>query len=96
MWRDRARDRGGGKDFEALQPLHEATARHMMQLYAQTRAPRNRDLLYRTLTKALRRDVDAQPESETRQGFALIARAGEEQPVDPCVLLTRRRGVVLK
>ena len=66
-----------------LEPLHEATARHMMQLYAQTGRRGTAIQLYRTLTKALRRDVDAQPESETRQGFALIARAGEEQPVDP-------------
>ena len=52
-----------------LEPLHEATARHMMQLYAQTGRRGTAIQLYRTLTKALRRDVDAQPESEDSPGF---------------------------
>ncbi len=66
-----------------LDPLHEATARHMMQLYAQTGRRGTAIQLYRNLAKALRRDVGTQPESETRQGFALIAGAGEGQPGDP-------------
>jgi TolB-like protein/DNA-binding SARP family transcriptional activator len=66
-----------------LEPLHEATARHMMQLYAQSGRRGAAIQLYRTLTKALRIDVNAQPESETRHGFALITRADEGQPGGP-------------
>jgi DNA-binding SARP family transcriptional activator/TolB-like protein len=66
-----------------LDPLHEATARHMMQLYAQTGRRGTAIQLYRNLANALRRDAGTQPESETRQGFALIAGAGEGQPGDP-------------
>jgi TolB-like protein/DNA-binding SARP family transcriptional activator len=66
-----------------LEPLHEATARHLMQLYAKNGRRGTAIQLYRTLTKALRRDVNAQPEAETRRGFALIAPPGEEQSSAP-------------
>jgi len=61
-----------------LDPLHEATARHMMQLYAQSGRRGMATQLYRTLAKALKKDLNAQPESETRLIFSVIGRAGEE------------------
>jgi len=75
-----------GAKILRLDPLHEATARQMMQLYAQSGRRGTAIQLYRALTKALRRDVNAQPESETRLGFSLIAHAGEEQPNGPSVV----------
>jgi len=75
-----------GAKILRLDPLHEATARQMMQLYAQSGRRGTAIQLYRALTKALRRDVNAQPESETRLGFSLIAHAGEEQPNGPAVV----------
>ena len=60
-----------------LDPLHEATARHMMRLYADSGRRGAAIQLYRALTEALLKDVNTQPEAETRQLFAAIAHSDE-------------------
>jgi tetratricopeptide (TPR) repeat protein len=66
-----------------LDPLHESTARHMMQLYASSGRRGTAIQLYRTLSEALLKDVNTQPEAETRQVFAAIAQANDSEPVSP-------------
>jgi TolB-like protein/DNA-binding SARP family transcriptional activator len=63
-----------------LDPLHEATTRDVMKLYAESGRRGAAIHLYRTLAEALRADLNTQPEAETHLLFAEIARAGEEQP----------------
>lgn len=66
-----------GAHILRLDPLHEATARHMMRLYADSGRRGTAIQLYRTLTQALLKDVDTQPEAETRQVIAAIAQSAE-------------------
>jgi TolB-like protein len=63
-----------------LDPLHESTVRRLMRLYSQTGRRSTAIQLYRTLTDALKADLGAQPEAETRALFDEISR-GEEQPM---------------
>jgi adenylate cyclase len=56
-----------------LDPLHEATARHVMRLYANGGRRGAAIQLYRSLAETLERDADTQPEAETRVVFAAIA-----------------------
>lgn len=64
-----------------LDPLHEATARHMMRLYAESGRRGAAIQLYRTLNEALRDEVNTQPETETRQIFASLMHPDEAEPV---------------
>ena len=71
-----------GTRILGLDPLHEETARRMMRLYADSGRRGAAIQLYRTLEESLRRDVDTQPEAETRQVIDAIARTGEAGEVD--------------
>jgi TolB-like protein/DNA-binding SARP family transcriptional activator len=66
-----------GVQILGLDPLHEATARHLMQLYADSGRRGAAIHLYRTLADALHRDVNTQPATETQLAFARIAHADE-------------------
>jgi TolB-like protein/DNA-binding SARP family transcriptional activator len=66
-----------GTQILALDPLHEATVRHVMKLYVDGGRRGAAIQLYRGLAEALRRDVNAQPAAETRIAFEHIAQAGE-------------------
>ena len=72
-----------GSRILGLDPLHEATARHMMRLYAGSGRRGTAIQLYRTLSEALQKDVNTQPEAETRQTFAAIAQANDSESVNP-------------
>jgi DNA-binding SARP family transcriptional activator len=63
-----------------LDPLNEAAVRRLMRLYAESGRRGTAVQLYRTLAEALKTELDAQPEAETRAIFAEIARGGEETP----------------
>jgi TolB-like protein/DNA-binding SARP family transcriptional activator len=68
-----------GVQLLRLEPLHEAAARRLMLLY-RNRGRRGAAIdVYRTLADTLRRELDAEPELETRAGFAEIGR-GTEAP----------------
>jgi TolB-like protein/DNA-binding SARP family transcriptional activator len=62
-----------GARILALDPLHEATARHMMALYAQNGRRGAAIQIYRGLATALQADANTQPDAETRRLFARIA-----------------------
>ena len=62
-----------------LEPLHEAAVRRLMRHYGESGRRGAAIQLYRTLAEALRNELDAQPEAETRALFAEIARGGEER-----------------
>jgi TolB-like protein/DNA-binding SARP family transcriptional activator len=62
-----------------LDPLHEAAVRRLMRLYGESGRRGAAIGLYRTLSEALKTELDAQPEAETRAVYAEIARGGEEQ-----------------
>ena len=62
-----------------LEPLHEAAVRRLMRLYGVSGRRGAAIQLYRTFADALRTELDAQPESETRAVFAEIARGGEDR-----------------
>jgi TolB-like protein/DNA-binding SARP family transcriptional activator/Flp pilus assembly protein TadD len=64
-----------------LDPLHEAAARRLMRLYAQSGRRGAAIQLYRTLAGALRSEIDAEPEAETRAVFAEVSRGRERHPV---------------
>jgi TolB-like protein/DNA-binding SARP family transcriptional activator len=66
-----------GTQILALDPLHEATVRHMMQLYEDSGRRGAAIQLYRGFVAALHRDVNAQPAAETRLAFDRIAQAGK-------------------
>jgi adenylate cyclase len=66
-----------------LEPLHEATVRSLMRLYGESGRRATAVELYRTLADALRKELGAQPEAETRAVFAEIARGGEERTQAP-------------
>jgi len=72
-----------GSRILGLDPLHEETARWMMRLYADSGRRGAAIQLYRTLHEALRREVDTQPEAETRQIFDAISRIGETDGLNP-------------
>ncbi|HWU54360.1 MAG TPA: BTAD domain-containing putative transcriptional regulator [Rhizomicrobium sp.] len=63
-----------------LDPLHEATARHMMRLYADSGRRGAAIQLYRALAEALLRDVNTQPEAETKLVYTAIAQANGADP----------------
>jgi TolB-like protein/DNA-binding SARP family transcriptional activator len=63
-----------------LEPLHEAAVRRLMRLYAESGRRAAAAELYRTLSEALKKELGAQPEAETRSVFAEIASGGEERP----------------
>jgi TolB-like protein/DNA-binding SARP family transcriptional activator len=62
-----------------LEPLHEEAVRRLMRLYGVCGRRGAAIQLYRTFADALRTELDAQPESETRAVFAEIARGGEDR-----------------
>jgi TolB-like protein/Flp pilus assembly protein TadD len=64
----------------ALDPLHEEAARRMMRLYGQTGRRGAAIQLYHSLAAALRAELDAQPEAETRAIFAEMSRGGGRPP----------------
>ncbi|HMI97720.1 MAG TPA: BTAD domain-containing putative transcriptional regulator [Micropepsaceae bacterium] len=66
-----------------LEPLHEAAVRRLMQLYGESGRRGAAVQLYRMFADALRTELDAEPEAETRLVFAEIARRGEERTSDP-------------
>ena len=66
-----------------LEPLHEAAVRRLMRHYGESGRRGAAIQLYRTFADALRTELDAQPEAETRLVFAEIARGGEERTSDP-------------
>jgi adenylate cyclase len=68
-----------------LEPLHEAAARRLMRLYRESGRRGAAVQLYRALAGALRTELDAQPEAETRLIFAEVSRSGKEQPRAPLV-----------
>ena len=68
-----------GERILRLEPLHEAALRRLMRLYGESGRRGAAVQLYRTFSDALRTELDAQPEAETRAVFAEIARGGEEQ-----------------
>lgn len=67
-----------GARILALDPLHEATARHMMTLYAQSGRRGAAIQIYRGFAAALQADADTQPDAETRRLFARIANSQAE------------------
>src|SRR6266446_2635230 len=62
-----------------LEPLHEAAIRRLMRLYSESGRRGAAVQLYRTLADALRTELGAQPEAETRAAFAELVRGGEER-----------------
>ena len=67
-----------GERILRLEPLHEAALRRLMRHYGQSGRRGAAIQLYRSFADALRTELDAQPEAETRVVFAEIARGGEE------------------
>ena len=61
-----------------LEPLNEAVVRRLMRLYAASGRRGAAVQLYRRLADALRADLDAEPEAETRSAYTEIARGGED------------------
>jgi DNA-binding SARP family transcriptional activator/TolB-like protein len=74
-----------GAKILRLDPLHEATARHMMKLYAANGRRGAALQLYQALAEALKRDVNAQPEPATREVFAAIIRAEKDMAAQALV-----------
>lgn len=71
-----------GSQILTLDPLHEATVRHLMRLYADNGRRGAALQLYRTLSDALHREVNTQPEAETRKIFHEVMQAGDvKEPV---------------
>ena len=68
-----------GQRILTLEPLHEAAARRLMRLYGESGRRGAAVQLYRALAGALRTELDAKPEAETRAVFAEIARGSEER-----------------
>jgi TolB-like protein/DNA-binding SARP family transcriptional activator len=66
-----------------LEPLHEPAVRQLMRLYGESGRRGPAVQLYRVLAEALKTELDAQPEAETRAVFAEIARGGEERTGGP-------------
>ena len=66
-----------GSQILGQDPLHEETARRMMQLYAESGRRGAALQLYSTISDALQRTVAAKPESETQLVFDAIKRSSE-------------------
>jgi TolB-like protein/DNA-binding SARP family transcriptional activator len=64
-----------------LEPLHEATVRSLMRLYSESGRRVTAVELYRTHVDALRKELDIQPEAETRAVYTEITRGSEGQTV---------------
>jgi adenylate cyclase len=89
-----------GERILRLEPLHEAAIRRLMQHYGESGRRGAAIQLYRTFAEALRTELDAQPEAETRLALAQIAQGGEERASSPaaaigeptpCTSMARRR-----
>jgi adenylate cyclase len=78
-----------GERLLRLEPLHEAAVRRLMRLYVGTDRRPAAIQLYRTLADALRSELNAQPEAETRAVLAEISRGGEEQTHAPAAADTK-------
>src|SRR5262245_27918557 len=74
-----------GKRILHLEPLHEPAVCQLMRLYGGSGRRGAAIQLYRTLADALRSELEAQPEAETRAVFAEITRGSEERPSTPTV-----------
>ena len=74
-----------GERILQLEPLHEAALRRLMRLYGESGRRGAAMQLYRTFADALRTDLNAQPEAETRLVFAEISRGGEKRTSGPTV-----------
>jgi TolB-like protein/DNA-binding SARP family transcriptional activator/Tfp pilus assembly protein PilF len=72
-----------GNRILTLEPLHEGAVRRLMRLHANNGRRSAAIQLYRTLSDALKADLGAQPEAETRALFAEITRGGDEPPIAP-------------
>src|SRR6266446_4326356 len=66
-----------------LEPLHEAAIRRLMRLYGESGRRGAAVQLYRTLADALKTELGAQPEAETRAVFSELARGGEDITAAP-------------
>jgi TolB-like protein len=62
-----------------LEPLHEPAVRRLMRLYGESGRRGPAIQLYRALADALKTELGAQPEAETRAVYAELARGGEER-----------------
>jgi TolB-like protein/DNA-binding SARP family transcriptional activator len=62
-----------------LEPLHEPAVRRLMRLYGESGRRGPAIQLFRTLADALRQELDAQPEAETRAVFADVSHGSEER-----------------
>ncbi len=60
-----------------LEPLHEAAVRRLMRLYVESGRRAAAVELYRTLSEALKKELGAQPEAETRAVYAEITQGNE-------------------
>jgi DNA-binding SARP family transcriptional activator len=66
-----------------LEPLHEAAARHLMRLYGESGRRGAAKEVYRRLAEALRTELNAQPEAETRTIFGeIVGDVGESPAAD--------------
>jgi TolB-like protein/DNA-binding SARP family transcriptional activator len=65
-----------------LEPLHESGVRRLMRLYGAGGRRGAAVQLYRTLADALKTELGAHPEAETRAVFAELARGGEDLTSD--------------
>jgi TolB-like protein/Flp pilus assembly protein TadD len=61
-----------------LEPLHEPAVRRLMRLYGESGRRGPAIQIYRTLADALKAELDAQPDAETRAVFAEVTRGSEE------------------
>jgi adenylate cyclase len=66
-----------GQRILRFDPLHEAAVRRLMRLYGESGRRGAAVQLYRTLSDALRTELNAQPEPATRAIFAELSRGGE-------------------
>ena len=77
-----------GERILRLEPLHEAAVRRLMRHYGESGRRGAAIQLYRTFADALRTELDAQPEAETRAVFSEVAR-GDERTSDPAASDTK-------
>jgi TolB-like protein/DNA-binding SARP family transcriptional activator len=66
-----------GARILVLEPLHEPAVRRLMRLYGESGRRGAAAQLYRTLTDALRTELNAQPDADTRLVFEELTRSGE-------------------
>jgi TolB-like protein/DNA-binding SARP family transcriptional activator/Flp pilus assembly protein TadD len=72
-----------GQRILTLEPLHDAAVRRLMRLYGESGRRGAAAHTYHALGDALRTELHAKPEAETRAVFAEIARGGEERTNAP-------------